>query len=168
MTCQNNRDSPWRTITLFFVGYKISLPIKPKLDSNSQLRLVRLTFTEIFPLVKSTLIGWKIPNGQSERSKRRCVLWRIEFRDQRFFTTVLATAIFVCLISMAILNWPSLASFSLIFGLFKQAILTTNIKNVSDAGIGTHEFFNMESPPVTTRPGLPFTSLTNVGFYESR
>ena len=56
---------------------------------------------------------------------------------------------------------PSPATFSFIFGLFKQTNITIlqqiNIKNVhlvAGAEIQTDDFHNV-SPPITTRPGRP-------------
>ena len=56
-------------------------------------------------------------------------------------------------------NWPCQDSFPFYFRLFKhtlQCLQQINVKNVHlvyNAGIRTHNLWNM-SPPITTRPGL--------------
>ena len=60
-------------------------------------------------------------------------------------------------------KWANPGLFLFIFSLFKQTLQflqQINVKKchvhpVSGAGIRTHDLLERESPPITTRPGLP-------------
>ena len=55
-------------------------------------------------------------------------------------------------------NGPTLASFLFIFGLFNQMIRflqQMNVKNVHYPALGFKIITSYESPPISTRPGLP-------------
>ena len=59
-----------------------------------------------------------------------------------------------------VLKWDYPGLFSIYFRLFKhklQFLQQINVKNVhlvNGAGIQTHDLWSLESPPITTRPGL--------------